>query len=219
MSTKTLAQFTAGARSLASEMSQARFSDTEIEAFVNDAVSKVFNMLKGVCTEAVAYINTVAGTREYTEPTRLFRPMKVHYDTTQDQTYRDRLIPLSDDQMDIPVSGNPLSQGVPDYYYVFNGKMGFHQIPAITGSNIVRVRYRIRPVTLSGGDTTNEMNEACDHVVTLFAARMIHLANQNHQEADTILSEIGVEMSVLSDLFKEETDDSYETCDMEFPDE
>ena len=63
------------------------------------------------------------------------------------------------------------------------------------------------------------MDEACDLAVTLHAVRMVHLANTNAEKATTILTDFGIEMDALQKIFQEETDDGYEVCDMEFPNE
>lgn len=134
------------------------------------ACYKIFGFENQASVSETTYTGGVAPfcTSEYPLPTDFIYLKEVRYG--------DRKYPL----MPIIYKNRDYNTGVPDYYYIRNGKLGLVPQPTDTGS-MIKLDYYYLPADFSGDTVVHPFDEIFNYAIIFYAAYLYKL----HQEDNT----------------------------------
>lgn len=120
---------------------------TLAEQLMNDAIRRICNLRDWPFLEKTTTMTTTASTQFYNLPFDYERLINVTI-TIGSTKYQPKLAP-SRNFWDMLNQSTNITSNIPEWFYIFNGQVGFYPTPSTTTANAITVVYKQRVIDLS----------------------------------------------------------------------
>lgn len=217
---KTLSNLRAQVRTYLDEVTQADWTDAEVDREVNAAYMELYTAVVGSFEDYYSTKSTapsVASQQEYTLPTNFYKVRRVEINLNPDNSdsLPKRALPISlDAVMRNLANAAVFSPSGEPVYYIMGNKIGFVPIPEQSGSTAIALWYIKTPDELSS--TTDEIDipfaDRYYGIISLIAAAtLLRKGQQEEAVASKYMQEAEVKMQKMQIELQDRVSDDVKT--------